>query len=89
MRKLLNCSALLEENVGQDMSVRQSVHSFAKKDTSSPTKASFASPTKASFQGKLQTKFKSKGKKIPMVSILDQNMKALFAPKKMNTSIID
>ena len=45
-------------------------------------KSSFG-PIKSSFQGKP----KGKGKGLPMVSILDENMKALFLPKKMTKEI--
>jgi hypothetical protein len=42
-------------------------------------KSSFGPIVKSSFVGKSSTK---KGKKAPMVSMLDENMKALFLPKK-------
>lgn len=69
MKKLLNCSPLLEENVGDD-GRSNSVSLFS----------SFNMSMKSSMQQNLN-KFKGRPQHL-MVSVFDENMKALFTPKK-------
>ena len=62
LKEILRDSALLEENVGEDLHTKEMC-------------------PRSSFQVKPGI---LKGRKTkPMVSVLDENMKALFLPKKM------